>query len=374
MRFIPTLDATAPGVVVGRHSIWLTALGVKVPFQWGANVTKYGHREPVYAIGATLPHEIAILRALAAEQMAPPVGEVVYFGEVVSHHPGGWHCDPCGAYGYEMADATKLPPGRFSIEAMRRLPIEGSEGAWGDIAKEGNVVNGYLVDVRRSAWDMLRWTGPGLDVLPAPPIDDTIAADVHRLCQFPQGARETAYQDFYLDGAWQRGERRIVERARAMGFTPRPGETVLEIGCQAGGMLQFADLMMAQTGTALGVELDADYIACGRRLARRARQNLCVRRMNAVEEADALVEWVKQRAPQGLDHLLVLSMEKHLGHAPLFDLVDRIGARRTYIETNAVSEKNPWKLREEVVARGGSHVGDTTDRNLRRLYRIEKTP
>lgn len=370
MRTIPILDATAPpGVVFGRHAIWAPQIGIKVPFQWGGLATKYQRREAAVPLGESLAHEIAILRSLAAEGMAPTIGEPVFVETLISEHPGGWHADPCGAYGYGMADATQLPPGRFSLDRMRQLPIVGSDGAWGDVMKPGNVVNGYLVDVRRSAFDMLRWTGGDLFGLARDEGPADLALEVHRRCQFPAGARAEAYQDFYLAGHWQRGQRRVVERAQLLGFAPAPGEVVLEIGCQSGGFLQLAALAGAE---AIGVEVDGDYVDCARRLAGAAAQNICVRQLDAVAERDVLLAWVRQRWPRGIDHLLLLSMEKHLGEAAMFDLIDAIGARTTYVETNAVSATRPWKLRSEVEARGGHHVGDSTDRNQRRLYRIER--
>jgi SAM-dependent methyltransferase len=368
MKTIDLVDATAPGAVVGRHAIWLPELEVKVPFQWGGLVTKYQHLEPGYDPAATLPHELAILRELAHEGMAPPIGELVRIDTLVSEHRGAWHADPCGAWGYEMADATALPPGRFSIERMRELPIAGSDGAWGDVAKPGNVVNGYLVDVRRSAWDMLRWTD---EVAPLPVLWQDLAelrARVHRDCQFPAGERAEAYQDFWIGGQLERGQRRVVERAEAIGFRPRAGESVLDIGTQSGGFLQFA----ARAGAArvAGVELDTSYVDCARALARSCGQNISIRRMDVVAERDAFLAWARAYFPAGVDHLLLLSMEKHIGERFLFDLVDAIGARRTYIETNAVAKDRPMKLWPEVERRGGRHVGDTADRNLRRLYQI----
>lgn len=373
MRTIPLLDLTAPGVVMGRHAAWVPELGLKVPFQWGGRITKYGKAEPSFAPADSLPHEVRILRALGERGMAPPVGELVFIETLISRHPGGWHADPCGAWAYEMADATTLPEGSFSIEGMSALGIEGSEGAWGDLGKPGNVVNGYLVDVRRSAWDLLHWPLLGKLELPERAADASLVADLHRLGQFPPGERELCYQDAYLAPVWVQGERRVVERAALLGFAPMPGDTVLEIGCQTGGFLQLAHLMTGGAVTALGVEVNPDYIELGRRVARANQQNLCIRQLDAVRERDTLLEWVAERCPAGVDHLLCLSMEKHLGEAPLFDLVDRINARTTYLESNAVSEARPWKLRPEVEARGGRHVGDSTDRNLRRLYRIGRT-
>ncbi len=372
MRTIPLIDLTGTGVIMGRHAAWIPELGLKVPFQFGGRVTKYGKAEPSYP-ASTLVHELHILEALAAEQMAPPIGELVFIETLVSNHPGGWHADPSGAWAYEMADASTLPPGRFDLDRMRAMPIEGSPNAWGDVEKPGNVVNGYLVDVRRSGWDLLWWAGPESRAMPLRPLDTALVEDLHRMGQFPPGERELCYQDAYVGSSWVTGERRVVARAAALGFIPEPGETVLEIGCQTGGFLQYASLVTGGGATVLGVEVNPDYIQLGQRIARVNQQNLCIRQLDAVGERDALLAWIAERCPHGIDHLLLLSMEKHLGEAAMFSLIDAIGARTTYLESNAVSEANPWKLRAEVEARGGRHVGDSTDRNLRRLYRIGRT-
>jgi hypothetical protein len=372
MRTIPIIDATAPDVVAGRHALWCPREQIKVPFQFGGLVTKYRHAEAGYLPSETIPNELAIMRALAAERMAPPIGEIVRVETLISNHPGAWHADPLGAWGYEMGDATKLPPGRFSIERMKALPIEGSPGAWNDIlvADRANIINGYLVDVRRSAFDMLRWTDGGLEALPVIAQDtDSLRARVHRDSQFPAGQRAEAYQDFWLAGNLERGQRRIVERAQAMGFAPEPNETVLDIGCQAGGFLQYA--AMRGVKRLAGVEIDAKYVDCSRALAWSCGQNISVRQMDVIAERAAFLEWVRDYFPNGVDHLLLLSMEKHLGEHAMFALIDAIGAERTYIETNAVGiDAGTMKLWPHVQTRGGRHVGDSTDRNLRRLYQI----
>lgn len=372
MRTIRLIDTTAPGVIAGRHSVWCPELEVKVPFQFSGRITKYKHTEPDHDPAQTIPHEVAILRALAAESMAPPIGEIAYVETLISEHLGAWHADPTGCWGFEMADARRLPPGSFSLERMKELPIAGSPGAWNDIGVPGrdNVVNGYLVDVRRTAWDMLRWTGPQLPQMPR--LERNFAAlrrRVHRECQFPAGARAEAYQDFWVGGRLERGQRRVIERAEAMGFRPARGETVLDIGTQSGGFLQYADNLGA--ARCAGVDIDPNYVECARALARSCSQNICVRDMDVVRERDAFLAWVRAYFPNGVDHLLCLSMEKHIGERFLFELVDAIGARHTYLETNAVSESSPMKLQPDVLRRGGRHVGDTTDRNLRRLYQIE---
>ena len=373
MKRIDVIDATQPGVIVGRHSIWIPHLQVKIPFQFGGQVTKYGHDEAGYDPGDTIPHELAILRAMSAERHAPPVGELVRIDALISNHLGAWHCDPVGAWGYEMADATTLPPGRFSVERMRTLPIAGSEGAWNDISVAGrdNVVNGYLIDVRRSAWDMLRWTGGELLLPHMPNVihdEDELRARVHRECQFPAGERCMAYQDFWIGNRLEHGQRRVAERACAMGFYPELGDSVLDIGTQSGGFLQYAWMFGARK--VAGVEVDPRYVECARALARSCGQNICIRQMDVVADRAAFLEWVRAYFPGGPKHLLALSLEKHVGEKFLFDLIDEIGAHRTYIETNAVGKDKPMKLWPEVEKRGGRHVGDSTDRNLRRLYQI----
>lgn len=379
MRIFPVVDIA--NARVGRHALWFPSEQVKFPFQWGGRITKYAHAEAAYPVRETLPHELAILRALAAEGMAPPVRDIVYAETIISDHPGAWHADPCGAWGYEVADVERLPLGRFDIDRMRALPIAGSEGAWGDVKKPGNVVNGYLVDVRRTAWDMLQWTGGDLPEILDPPVDSaSLLTRVHRDCQFPRGERDVAYQDFWLDGRLHRGQRRVAERAAAMGFAPAPGESVLDVGCQSGGFLQYAHATTRGDGRFVGVDVEADYVDCARALARSSAQNICFRRMDVCRETEAFLAWVLTYFPHGVDHLLLLSLEKHLGDDFLFELADTIGARRTYIETNAVAKDSgegpepsgEMKLWERVSARGGKHVGNSRDRNLRRLYRIER--
>lgn len=388
VKVYDVLDLTQPGVVLGNHGCWLPGRGIKIPFQWGGRIQKYsrpgeqaGHRD-------TIVDEVSILRALAAEQMAPPVGDYVFFKNVISNYLGAWHCDPCGAYGYEVADANKLPPGKFDIERMRRLPIEGSAGAWGDVLKPGNVVNGYLVDVRRSQQDLLRWTATGWrEELPSVWEElEILVARAHRLAQFPAGERDVAYQDFWVGGALQRGQRRVEERAELLGFRPEPGDGVLDVGTQVGGFLQYASVLRRRLlgrrsgaeSRLVGVDVNADYIDIARDLARSSWQNICYRKMDVVAEHDAFISWVRAYFPNGVTHFLCLSLEKHLGDDGLFRLIDAVGARKTYIETNAVGKADadaktaPMKLWDQVKKRGGRHVGDSRDRNLRRLYRIER--
>ena len=380
MKSYETLDLIdpPPSVVLGNHCIWLPSISIKVPFQCGGKITKRTRDEKCYP-RETIVDEVCILQTLAKMQMAPPLSDLVFFREVISDYPGAWHSDPCGAYGFEMTNANGLPPGRFDINAMRQLPIEGSEGAWGDVEKSGNIINGYLIDARRSGHDVFRWHGPRFTLPDARESETELAARVHRECQFPAAKRDIAYQDFWLRGKLIRGQRRVEERARALSFNPSQDETVLDIGSQAGAFLQYAWNLTSGQGRYVGVDANDEYVRCAQALARSCNQNICFRRMDITHNLESFLSWIRGYFVDGIDHLLLLSMEKHISEDLLFRLIDMIKAKRVYVETNAVAKDDgsgsppaaPMKLWEGVRQRGGRYVGDSRDRNLRRLYTIE---
>lgn len=378
MKIYDHLDTTSEGHI-SRHSIWLPDREIKVPFQHGGRICKYTHPEEGDYPLDSIAHEYAILHALAAEQMAPPLGGWVYFKTVTSEYDGALRVDPIGAYGYQMQDATKLPPGQFDVDKAKELPIQGSKSAWADVMKPGNVVNGYLVDVRRTAWDMLQWMGGnGLPALPPRPVDseETLEEHLRRYAQFPKGQRTMPYQTMRLGGTTViPGAREIVPRADALGFKPQPGESVLDIGCLTGGMLDYSwrrqTVGGARPGLHAGVEVDEDYVALARDVARFNDENLCILNRDVTESTEEFVRWSKAFFKDAPDHLLLLSLEKHLGENTLWALVDGIEAKTTYIETNAMKEGR-YALRQGVEKRGGEYVGDSKDRNTRRLYWIQR--
>lgn len=382
MRIIETLNTTLPTVQVSRHSIWVPDQEVKVPFQFHSKICKYTHPGEARYTLDSLRDEIAILRALAALDMAPPIGELVYIKNVISAYGGVLRFDPIGAWGYEMADATKLPPGKFDMSRMLKLPIDGSLGAWSDVEKPGNVINGYLVDVRRSGHDLLEWLG-AREPLPSTPLDADLDARVRRDCQFPLGERPEPYQDFWLTDrqswgvaeGWVPGSRRVVDRAQALGFNPGPGESVVDIGCQTGGFLQYAYLcQQVDAGTLIGIDFQPEYIRACRDLARASRMGIDYRQMDVTRQPEVAIHWIRQVCGGAPDHLLLLSMEKHIGHDVLWHLVDDIRAKNTYIETNAYPAGSQSKAMVDaaVEARSGQYLRDSHDRNPRRLYKIER--
>lgn len=376
MKVYEVLDLTKPDAVVGQHSVWLPTEGIKVPFQWGGRLQKYQKpHEQCYGL-AQLGEEYALLKALQMLGWVPPIGDWVYFKTVISEHPGAWWADPCGAYGYEMADARTLPsPGTFTFEEFKRSGlVTGSPGAWNDLNKPGNVINGYLVDVRRSGWDRLRWTGEDAEVPCYQEDRAALVADLVREGQFPFRERTQAYQEYYLDGAWHAAEREVCKRAEILQFLPAHDETVLDLGCQLGGFLTYAALRTSPPTQAnlVGIDNQPEYVDLARRLARANGLNICYATADLPEHSSLLAEWLRKLWGRGPDHCLLLSMLKHLPdhEADVWRLKTILRPRHYYLETNAVREGAEAPLAEAVEARGGTLTGWSTDRNRRACYKL----
>lgn len=395
MVIYDVLDLRDPDVEVGNHSIWHKKLKIKVPFQLGGKTTKYSYHQDRYSIGKSFFDEIHVLNALAQMNMAPPIGELVYFRELIHDgYFGALHSDPLGAFGFQMGDVNDLPPGSFDINKMRELPIEGTERAWNDVLKPGNVQNGYLIDARRSEWDMFKWRGEKVYGMLEPFVEskEQLTAETHKLCQFPKGERDKAYQDFWVHHEMIGGQRRVLERAEKFEYFPLPNQTVLDIGTQCGSFLQFAWYAQAckmsaedwkedpnkdigipdekDVGKLVGIDVEEDYLKCAKNNARSCNQHISFIKAD-VNNKEIFLKWLKTYFPKGVDHLLMFSMEKHLDPTAYWDIIDTINAGTTYIETNAVPE-GQFKLRKEVEDRGGNYIGDSNDRNRRNLYKISR--
>jgi hypothetical protein len=371
-----SLDLHSSSVVLGNHAVWIPDAEIKVPFQWGGLIKKRTYEQPATAIRSLLD-EIHLLKYMASMNMAPPIGDIVYFKNLISDYPGAWHCDPCGAYGYEMIDARKLPPGKFDAQKLKDLGwIKGSEAAWGDLTAEQNIINGYAVDVRRTDWDMLTLAEGAWDDTtaewysePVSPLEERVARD----CQFPAGSRPEPYQDYWIGPLLRKvdGQRRVEERAEQLLFRPDSNTSVLDLGTQTGSMLQYAwRKQRPRQGRLAGIEHSESYLNCARDLARSCSMNINYVQADLVGDYPAFLEWARAYYPGGIDHLLILSMEKHIGDDHVFRIIDDLKPKRAYIETNAVPE-GKFKLREQVEARQGTYLGDSTDRNRRNLYLIE---
>ena len=193
-----------------------------------------------------------------------------------------------------------------------------------------------------------------------------IHTDLMKNGSFPKGKRPLCYQEYYLDNKWNKGQREIVNRAILMNLNPQSGETVVEIGCQIGGFMQYCHLEGAKC---IGIDIDSDYIRLAKKLADLNNHNI-----EYIEEGVnlSLLDKIKDRFKEDrIDHLLLLSMGKHIGEKMLFNIIDTLKPKNIYIETNAINENNKLPHYNGIKKRGGVIVGETHDRNDRILYSIK---
>lgn len=377
------LDLTEPRQkTVGNHSVWLRPLywttrgmGIKIPFQFGGRVQKYQKpQEDSYDI-ATIGEEYAFLKWLSARGLAPQIGRWVYFKTVISEHTGAWWADPLGAYGFEVQDVENLPLGPVTRDVISNLRasglVVGSDGAWNDlfVPERGNIRNGYIIDVRRSWFDRLKFLGDVENVPRYVPDLDDIQDRLRREASFPFQQRELPYQEYLLLNTWHRAERSVVHRAHQLLLRVFPGQSVLDLGCCTGGFLSYA--MQLDAGACVGLDTQPEFIALARDIARVNGHNICYRVVDLREPSFGLFTWLDRVFPNGLDHLLLLSMGKHIGEDVMWSYVDTLVAGRSYIETNAVKDP-PYPYADGCTRRGGVLSGFTNDRNTRATYLIER--
>lgn len=373
------------------HSVWLreqrnSLFGHKIPFQFGGEVQKYQRPlETAYPLD-TLCEEAALIDFLASKQLGPPRYDWVYYKTIVSDHLGDgarW-ADPCGAYGFEMADANVMPPGKYDVDALKSWDmVRATTGAWSDAMKPHNIVNGYLVDTRRSWFDRLQYLG-SFDYSARPLyVEDRSAlhADLRKEGSFPFKEREQPYQEYYLDGVWHQAEREVHKRAVTLGMTIAPGESMLDLGSCLGGFTTWA--MLHGASRCVGLDSQAEFVSLAQRLARANAQNIayvqfdltCVERDSITCLAQHL-DWLKAIFPLGIDHLVCLSMGKHLSESIMWWWIDHLKAKHTYLETNAVKPEmvnaKQYPYWNGVQERGGTWLGMSHDRNERALYRIDR--
>lgn len=142
--------------IVGNHSIWFPKLKIKIPFQYKGKITKYiNPPEQLYEREHNIINELTILTVLNKIKMAPKINGLIYIKNFITNYPTDSNVDNFGVYGYKMKDVTNLKCGKFNIHKIKQLPIKCSNEALTDIVN--NVINGYVIDIRRSGADTYKW-------------------------------------------------------------------------------------------------------------------------------------------------------------------------------------------------------------------------
>lgn len=166
--------------VLGKHCAWIPALEMKVilSFQGHIESTAWDRgrkakeirnmslnlnpgftMESLYSIA----NEVRILQLLAEHKMSPDPKGYFYFKTATSRiFTQELYEDKKGMFGYFVKDANKLPPGKYTFAKFKELfldsgKIRANAGAIGDLEKkQGNLINMYLVDIRRTMSFMMQ--------------------------------------------------------------------------------------------------------------------------------------------------------------------------------------------------------------------------
>jgi hypothetical protein len=190
-----TIDGKFFSITKGKHSIWVPGPEMKIPWSYNGKITsfkdwekgkdakeienrtfnsenRYWDRESLQSI----MNEYTIFKKMADLQLTPPINGMFYIKNITSDFiPDALTNDSKGVYGYYMRDAYNIKetghytfnevadsygyykvkhlPDRFENHIEPLLDI--SDGAKGDMKKEDNIINGYLIDIRRSIFDMM---------------------------------------------------------------------------------------------------------------------------------------------------------------------------------------------------------------------------
>jgi len=188
-----TIDGKFFSAVKGKHSIWVPGPELKIPWSYNGKITsfrdwekgknaeeiedrtfnsenRYWDRESLQSI----MNEYLIFKKMADLLLAPPIKGMFYIKNVVSDFiPGTLTSDSKGVYGFNIRNAYNMgesghytfnePANSYGYYKVDYLPdrfekhieplLDISDGAKGDMRKEDNVINGYLVDIRRSMFD-----------------------------------------------------------------------------------------------------------------------------------------------------------------------------------------------------------------------------
>lgn len=383
----------------GKHCIWVPELGVKLIWSYWGRIESYrdwdkGRNKEAILKGTfnegvvgfdseslkSIADEWKIMQLLSYKKMAPPVGKLFYIRKVVSSWPTGTvNCDPIGMYGYEVQDATTLPEGKWSFDKMMELfteqKVRATNGAKGDFKKADNVVNGYLVDVRRTIWDMIGIpTAPLLQDLEYKDSPDRIKQMVQEKGQFPYGERKKNYLGYWLGEEYVEGSRSAAHRLDRFGAN-LAGKSVLDLGCCIGSVAMEAYCRGARL--VAGVDSIPMYIDCAIDIARfnGYHINFLVADVTSIE---GMCSWSeKYFGKDGPDYVFALSLYKHI-EGKLFDLLEKLKWKVCFLESNnapqGIETPHVIEMMKRIRSMGviSTYMGQTEDRSPRAIWKLTR--
>jgi len=397
------IDGLSYSCLIGKHSVWIPEIGIKILWSHHGKIESYrdwekGRNQEEIIKGSfnqnsegfekeslrSILLEYKMMKLLSERNLSPPIGDMIYIRKFTSYFPYGTeHCDVIGKYGYEMVSARKLSSkGDFNKQSFDKFlnesKIEMTIGAYNDYFKPGNIVNGYLVDVRRTIWDMPKWSLPhSLSDTEIPLLNkEELENRIFNLTQFPHKQRRANYQTYFIDGKYKSGSRDTLYRYEKMDVERNmTGLSILDLGCNLGSIL--VEARRRGASKLLGIDNEKDYIDCARDLAHYNKLpiNFIQRNLNRVT---SLISEIRNYfCHKEIDVVFALSIYKHI-YGNMFVILKNIKWRRCYIEShNAPEEFETGHVKEmlkgiESLDCKSTYLGQTEDRSPRCLWRLEK--
>ena len=399
------IDGKSHPLVEGKHELWIPDIGLKLVWSFNGKIESYKdwelgkNKEAIisqqfnsenegfdFVSLESILQEYSIFEMLAKKRMSPPVGDLCYIKNIISYFPNGAkHCDPKGIYGFFIEDANKLEKGDFSVdkfikEFVTTQLIIISKTALGDLRKANNVVNGYLVDVRRTLWDMMQVTTySNIEEVAyfMSYVEDVkeLKERISKLGQFPYKQRKQNYESYWLKDRYEDGSRDTLYRFEKMKISKDlTGKTVLDLGCQLGAVSMEAYRRGARWVS--GIDNEKDYITCARDLCRVNGFQINFLKMNLNRPME-VIAWANSYYKKPIDIIFALALFKHI-RTNLWVLLRGLDWRVCYVE----SHNAPAGLEDEHVKlmlnefKGLNCKVDylemINDRSPRVIWRLEK--
>ena len=418
-----TIDGEFFSIVKGKHSIWIPKPEMKIPWSYNGKITsfrdwdkgeqakeiqdktfndnnRYWDKRSLQSI----MNEYLIFKGLAELVLAPPIKGMFYVKNMVSDfYPGTTVCDSKGVFGYYMRNAyginetghytfTEKPsnygyyssdiplPDRFTNHILPLLNI--SDSAKGDMRKEDNVIDGYIIEMRRSLYDMMTLKDLPKDSWKQIEYKENdmeeLKEKIAKLTQFPHKERKENYQSYYLDGEEVVGARNTNERMKVMGIPEEINDySILDLGCNLGSVA--CECWKRGARHVMGLDNEADYIDCARDLARHNGYNInyMCKDLTKVDDVVIYINSFFKQTKRPINIIFALSLYKHIKEK-MFEVLERLKWHECYIESNNAPQGEETPHVKEIIAqiekRGWKHnlQGIDSTRSPRCIWKITK--
>jgi len=164
--------------------------------------------------------------------------------------------------------------------------------------------------------------------------DEQLENDIYRDGQFPHRRRSQPYQSIEEKGIL--GARNMVHRFNVMQCGNFKGKTILDIGCNLGGVCRIASNRGAKYCVGIDNHEDANNIS-RRFYDAEGHKNIRIETYDINNGLDGLQALIGK---DKFDYVFALSMLKHVGHKALFDIINYYTKEKCWIEGHAKQSKN----------------------------------